>query len=159
MKLKIDENTKWDAVLPFMTEDAMKELQKRVSMLFPFDFYKITIGCFSEMVSEMQVFPNLEDYDKYNLTVFQYIKIKNALDFLDEFANILKKYNAPPSAKETMALSAVPNFTIIENMLCFVQKFFNLHNFHEAENITILDFILAKKSDYAQKIFDKNYYK
>jgi len=156
MKLKIDEKTKWDEIYLLLTEDDFKELQKKVTEIFPFNFYQITIGDLAQMSCYPPKFPNIENYDKENLTVFDYFKIKNANDFIIEFTKDLKIYELSKTVEENNANSNLPDFTLIEVMLCFTQNYFKLQNFGEAEKITLLEYLLARKNDYTQKLYEKN---
>jgi len=156
MELKIDEKTKWDEICLLLTEDDFKELQKKVTDIFPFDFYQITIGDLAQMSYNPPKFPNVESYDQENITVFDYFKIKNANDFVIDFTNDLKNYELSKTIEESNANSNLPDFTLIEVMLCFTQSYFNLQNFGEAEKITLLEYLLARKNDYTQKLYEKN---
>jgi hypothetical protein len=43
-----------------------------------------------------------------------------------------------------------------EGMLVFVRAYFGLKSFGEAENVTIGDYLLAKKDEYNSTIFQRN---
>ena len=154
MKLTITEKTKWNEVSPLLSEEEIKKLQKKITALFHFDFYQLTIGDFSEMIEGKT--PDKLDRLLVNeiVTVFEVIKLKNAIEkFVKDFSTELQSYEIK---SDPIATANLPQFNLIQSMLIFTRSYFGLHNFGDAEKITLLEFSLAKRHTYAQQIFEKN---
>ena len=155
MKLKITEQTKWQDVHLLLTAENLEVIRKKVADVFSFDFYSMTIGDFAEL--QRGILPRFlrEKVEDKNLTVFDYCKINNGIEkFYKDFAALLKNFEVPQSHKERTAAAALPEMNIIEAILCFANRFFSHPDFGTTENLTLYDYILARKSDFMQRKFE-----
>jgi len=157
MKLKITERTKWNEICEIISTEHIKLLQEKIIGEYPFDFYSIKISEFSELLNGNFSIELKKILTNEKVTVFAFIQIKNSVEkFLADFSKILKSYEIKQSNEEKRASANLPESDLIESMLIFMQRFFGLKSFVEAEKMTIADFIIAKKADYTSKLYEKN---
>ena len=81
-------------------------------------------------------------------TVFQVYWLKQFEQFAKDFAEALKKYTLKPTSDEEMASANLIRTTWGENILVFLQQYFGLKSFKEAEKITTGEILIAKRSKY-----------
>ena len=154
--MRIDKKTKWVEFAPFVNEERMVQLRDSITDCAIFDFWKLTIGEFSpllngELPAELQ--KQLENRD---ITVFEVIMIVNSNEkFLLEFQTVIDSYEIELEAEEKEASSFMPDFLPYENMLIFTQKYFGLNDFGSAEKISMLEYMIAKKSSYSDAIYQR----
>lgn len=91
--------------------------------------------------------------DISNPTVLQVYYIKAFEDFVKEFVEQLGKLQIPPTADEKKAASNLLQVNWDEGMLVFVQRFFGLKSFKEAEQITMGEILIAKRAQYNDDLF------
>lgn len=61
------------------------------------------------------------------------------------------------TAESRQAARGLPQFNETEGLLVFVREYFGLHNFTEAEEVTLADVFLAKKDAFIKASFERNY--
>ena len=94
--------------------------------------------------------------DLSNPTVLQIYWCKRFADFLKEFAEMLKSYNLPQTADERKAAEGLLQPSWGESILVFLQSFFGLKSFKEAEQITVGEILIAKRAQYNRDKFQRN---
>lgn len=88
-------------------------------------------------------------------SIRQYIWMLYFKEVCEQVAVILKKLVVPQTAEQEMASKSCLKMGFEESTLIFVRKYFALHNFTEAENITLSDFLIAKKDSFNGAIYQK----
>jgi hypothetical protein len=92
-----------------------------------------------------------------NTTLKTYIKILNTFESgAKSFEAIIERTSIEQSIEERIASTNLLSMTAEETMLSFVKEYFNLNNFEQAQNITIYEYIIAKKIHYNNVMFQKN---
>lgn len=94
--------------------------------------------------------------DLSNPTVLQVYWIKRLEEFTEEFANTLKRLEIKQTADEQRAAQGLLKTDWAEGILIFLQSFFSLKSFKEAEKITMGEIIIAKRSQYNGEVFRRN---
>ena len=94
--------------------------------------------------------------DLTNPTVLQIYWCKRFAEFQEDFAKQLQACTLPPSADETAANNGLLPVNFAEAMLVFMQSFFGLHSFKEAEQITLGELLIAKRAQYNRDKFQRN---
>lgn len=88
-------------------------------------------------------------------TVFQVYWCKRFAKFEVEIANALKQLTIPQTQDEIAASSAMLKLDWGESILIFLQQWFNLHSYKEAEQITMGELLIAKRAQYNQDKFKR----
>ena len=90
-------------------------------------------------------------------TVFSVYWLVGFGDFIEDFTKQIQKLSVKPSADELRASSGLLQTSFFENTLVFLQKYFGLSSFVEAERITIGELLIAKRDSYNTERFKRNY--
>lgn len=107
------------------------------------EFHALTNGDFSRLG------------DMSNPTVLQVYWTKRFAAFVDEFANALKKLQVKPTTDEEQAGADLPPVSWAEGLLVFLQKFFGLQSYKQAEQITLGELLIAKRAQYNEDLFKR----
>lgn len=143
--------SKYADVLRYITEESRNALLERAEQMQPMyemtlaDFFACCNGDFSKVVADMD-----------NPTTGEVLWIECFKQFLEDFSKIAQRFVIPQTAEQKQASANCLPVEWQEGMLVFVRKYFGLKSFADAENITIADWILAKKDEYNAAIFERN---
>ena len=91
--------------------------------------------------------------DMKNPTVLQVYWVKRFKDFVEEFTKALKNLTLQPTADERKASDGLLEVTWGEGVLVFLQQWFGLKSYKEAEKITVGELLIAKRAQYNQDLF------
>ena len=144
--MRITENTKYIEILAiekYFSKKTVEELknaaEKQFGSMYDLEFatfYACANGDFSHL-------GGLDDP-----TALQVYWIKRFGDFSEEFAKTLSTLQVKPSEDEKRASEGLLRVTWGESMLVFIQRYFGLKSFKEAEKITIGELLIAKRAAY-----------
>lgn len=95
--------------------------------------------------------------DLSNPTVLQIYWCKRFADFATDYAKQLQACTLPPTADETAANNGLLPVNFAEAMLVFMQSFFGLRSFKEAEQITTGELLIAKRAQFNRDKFQRNF--
>ena len=95
--------------------------------------------------------------DLSNPTVLQIYWCKRFADFATDYAKQLQACTLPPTADETAANNGLLPVSFGEAMLVFIQSFFGLRSFKEAEQITTGELLIAKRAQFNRDKFQRNF--
>lgn len=141
-------------ILPFVTDESRRELLQKVAEIRnPYtltlaEFFACAQGDFSCVVKDAE-----------HPTTGEVLWCENFVSFVEELSKVLKRLTIPQSAEQKQAAKGCLPVEWQEGMLIFARKYFGLHNFTQAEQITIGDFLIAKKDDFNTTIFERNLHK
>lgn len=141
-------------ILPFVTDESRKELLKKVAEIR--DPYTLTLAefiacCAGDFSCVVQ--------DAEHPTTGEVLWCENFVAFVEELGKVFQRLVVPQTPEQKQAAKGCLSVEWQEGMLIFVRKYFGLHNFTQAEQITIGDFLIAKKDDYNTTIFNRNLHK
>ena len=88
-----------------------------------------------------------------NASVRQYIWMQEFADVVQSVAATLKRLQIPQSDDAKQASQYCLKTSMKEAAIVFVRKYFGLQSFADAWNITISDFIIAKKDEFNSLMF------
>ena len=91
--------------------------------------------------------------DSLNASVRQYVWYKEFKDCVEQVTHLLNKLRVPQSAEAQMASGRCLKMTGQEAAFVFVRKYFGLKSFEQAENVSLADYIIAKKDAYNSAMF------
>lgn len=91
--------------------------------------------------------------DSIDASVRQYVWYKEFKDCVESVTNLLNKLKVPQSTEAQMASGRCLKMTAQEAAFVFVRRYFGLKSFAEAENVTLADYIIAKKDAYNTSMF------
>lgn len=94
--------------------------------------------------------------DMRNPTVLQVYWVKRFNNFVEEFTQALKVLTLSPTADESRAGQGLLKVTWGEGILVFLQQWFGLKSYKEAEKITIGELLIAKRAQYNQDLFRRS---
>lgn len=143
--------SKYVDILPFVTDESRKVLMERAAQIRdPYtltlaEFFACADGDFECVIKDVA---NPSTGEALWLDVFKV--------FMTDLGNILKKLVIPQTPEQKQASANCLPVEWQEGMLVFVRAYFGLKSFTEAENVTIGDYLLAKKDEYNTTIFQRN---
>lgn len=149
--MRIDKNTKYREFEPI--EKYVPDSQKRAITNAAESLY----GCMYDL--EFGEFWNVANGDLSRLgnlenpTVFQRYWLKRFEEFTKEFAETLNKLSVKQTSEEKRAAEGCLKVSWGESVLVFLQKFFSLKSFKEAEKITLGEILIAKRAQYNDDLF------
>lgn len=91
--------------------------------------------------------------DMRNPTVLQVYWVKRFNKFVEEITQALKGLTLTPTDEERKASEGLLKVTWGEGILVFIQQWFGLKSYKEAEKITIGELLIAKRAQYNQDLF------
>lgn len=91
--------------------------------------------------------------DMRNPTVLQVYWVKRFNKFVEEITQALKGLTLTPTDEERKASEGLLKVTWGEGILVFLQQWFGLKSYKEAEKITIGELLIAKRAQYNQDLF------
>lgn len=149
--MRIDKNTKYREFEPI--EKYVPDSQKKAITNAAESLY----GCMYDL--EFSEFWNVANGDLSRLgnlenpTVFQRYWLKRFEEFTKEFAETLNKLSVKQTSEEKRAADGCLKISWGESVLVFLQKFFGLKSFKEAEKITLGEILIAKRAQYNDDLF------
>lgn len=149
--MRITERTKYEVfqgVEKYLSEKQVARLKQAAEQVYG-AMYDLKFGTFWACAGGD--FSHLGDMTKP--TVLQVYWCKRFADFIDEFTKALKTYVVPMTPEEQRASEGLPQITWGESMLVFLQRYFHLHSFREAEDITTGELLIAKRAQYNEELF------
>lgn len=143
--------SKYVDVLPFVTDESRKALMAEAAKIR--DPYTLTLAeffgcCEGDFGCVMKDTENPTTGEALWLDVFRV--------FIADFGKILERLVIPQTPEQKQASANCLPVEWQEGMLVFVRAYFGLKSFGEAENVTIGDYLLAKKDEYNSTIFQRN---
>lgn len=159
---RITEKTKFSdistilAVFPEMLTE-LKEKIKENLPLETFDYFSMTIREFLEL-QESKMPSKIEKMLKNKkLTVFEYVKIINTFESgSEQLTKIIEATTVEQTKDEKNASTGLLNLSPEESILDFLKDYFNLHSYEEAQNLTLYEFVIARKHFFNKVTFEKN---
>ena len=88
-------------------------------------------------------------------TVLQVYWCRRFADFAEQFAETLKQLQIKPTAEEQRASQGLLQVSWSEGLLVFMQQFFGLKGYKQAERITIGELLIAKRAAFNQAKYDR----
>lgn len=107
------------------------------------DFYACANGDFSR-IGEMK-----------DPTVLQVYWCKRFAEFVEDFAKQLKNTVVPMTPEEKTANESLLSVSFGEAILTFLQQWFGLRSYKEAEKITLGELLIAKRAAYNRDMFSR----
>lgn len=151
--MRITENTKYIEILAvekYFSKKTVEELKSAAEKQFG-SMYDLEFATFYNCANGD--FSHLGGLD--NPTALQVYWIKRFGDFSEEFAKTLSTLQVQSSEDEKRASEGLLKVTWGESMLVFMQRYFGLKSFREAEKITIGELLIAKRATYNDELFQR----
>ena len=149
--MRITERTLYATIQPIekylqdsMTSELMRAAESKFGAMYDLEFatfWACAGGDFSHL-GDMQ-----------NPTVLQVYWVKRFNKFVEEFTKAIKGLTLSPTADEKKAADGLLQTTWGEGILVFLQQWFGLKSYKEAEKITIGELLIAKRAQYNQDLF------
>lgn len=134
----------------YLSEESISNLKKAAEIEFV-PMYDLTFAQFIRACEDTSVIIG----NKEEKTVLQAYWEKRFDEFKKEFDEKIKSTNVQPTKEQAMAAKDLPKQTFAEGILVFGLQYFGLHNFREAENLTLGDIIIARKDAYNTTMFQR----
>ena len=155
--MKIDKYTLYRdfaAVEPYIEAPKLEELRRAsvADKLGTEGFYGLTLG---GLLDGMR-----GDFDALTDcggdTVFDRYRIAAFCEWLKEFVAVVNGLTLKPTAKQIAQSSGCKSLTFEESVYYFVRSYFGLPNFDAVRELTVGDYIMAKKDDFNKAVVDRN---
>ena len=143
--------SKYVDILQFVTDESRKALMEQAAKIR--DPYTLTLAEFFAC-ADGDFECVIKDVD--NPTTGEALWLEMFRDFIADFGKILERLVIPQTPEQKQASANCLPVEWQEGMLVFVRAYFGLKSFGEAENVTIGDYLLAKKDEYNTAIFQRN---
>lgn len=88
-------------------------------------------------------------------TVAQFIWVQGFPQFVDTLCNTLKRLEVKQSVEERKASASLMKMSFEEAALIFLQRYFGLPSFLAAREITLGEYVMAKKAEYNRGTFER----
>lgn len=134
----------------FLDDESIANLKRAAEVEFV-PMYEMTFVQFLQACEDTTTIIGKKD----NPTVLQVYWEKRFEEFKKEFEEKIKSTNVPPTKEAALAAKDLPAQTFAEGILVFGRQYFGLHNFREAEQLTLGDIIIARKDAYNTAIFQR----
>ena len=154
--MRITARTQYATIAPFekyftaQTIDALKASAEKVCG----NMYDLSFATF--WACQNGDFSHL-NMDVSNPTALQVYWIKRFGEFAVDFAKQLQAYTLQPTADEQAANNGLLRVDFAEAMLVFLQSWFGLKSYKEAEKITLGELLIAKRAQYNRDKFQRNF--
>ncbi len=149
--MRVDETTKYHEFEPiekYVPDSQKKAITNAAESLYGC-MYDLEFGEFWNVANgDLSRLGSLEDP-----TVFQTYWLKRFEEFTKEFAETLNKLSVKQTADEKRAAEGCLKVSWGESILVFLQNFFGLKSFKEAEKITLGELLIAKRAQYNDDLF------
>lgn len=89
------------------------------------------------------------------VTCYGYYLVKGFGAFVDEFIRVARNLTPPASPSEPSSAGCY-QIQIDEAMLVFCRRYFGLHSFREAEQITLAEWLIARRDEFNRVILERN---
>ena len=155
--MKIDKYTLYRdfaAVEPYIEAPKLEEL-RRAAVADKFGkigFYGLKLG---ELLDGMKCdFDALMDCD--GETVFDRYRVAAFCEWLKEFVALVDSLTLKPTPMQARQTRGCKTLTFEESVYYFVRSYFGLPNFDAVRELTVGDYIMAKKDDFNKAVVDRN---
>jgi hypothetical protein len=157
----ITKKTKLSECSIFLTEEILNVISEKVpdEYLSRYDsILKGSIGDFIRlMTGDQDFFKQYFFNENKDVTVYEYAaKLKHLKQEIDKIINYLNSLSVKQAPEEIQAAKGVAFPKFAESMLVYSQQKFFLRSFKEAEEISLSEFILHKKTDLANQNYERN---
>lgn len=152
--MEIDITKKYDKyidILPFVTDEDRKLLVEisanSIQPVYEMElgtFFACCNGDFTRVIKDIN-----------NPSTAEVLWCEHFAEFLKTFSSIITKLTIPQTSDQKRASESCLPIEWQEGMLVFVRRYFGLKSFGEAEKVILADYILAKKDDYNETMFNR----
>lgn len=153
LRMVVTINTKYSEIAEseqFMTDATKQQLTDAACSVFG-DPWQLSIGDFVQLAGgDLSRLGEMTDP-----TVMQIYWINAFKAFVADFEKALQGLSMPKDAQEIAAEECLRKVSMAEGMVVFVRSYFGLHSFAEAEKVTMLDYLIAKRDAYNQAAYSK----
>lgn len=152
--MKVDAKTRYKDFEPFVAalqDGEDKRLQDAAARHYIGEggFWDLTIRQYIELTEgESDIKADLE-------SVYGVYFVAGLSVFLQEFVDKIEALKIEPTEKEQRAMAGCLQVSLAESMLVFTRRYFGLHNFTDAEGITLGDYYIARRDDYNAQIYQR----
>lgn len=91
--------------------------------------------------------------------LWQILWVERFPKFFEEFVRVVQRLTLEPTPEQKAAATGSLPMEWQEGILIFARSYFGLHSFAAAEELTLGDYILAKKHDYNTALAERNMHK
>lgn len=146
-------------ILPLLTEKRLEYMLDKIQE-FPLEkpILAMTIGEFSDIILDEQAYV-MQLLNPRERAWKAFGRLKSFRRQMEEVSNFMKRYEIKQSQEEKQAAVGVEFPDFIAKILITVTQFFGLHNFQEAENIALADYLVILQDQSSAVKYQRNYSK
>lgn len=139
---------------PHVSDEDKKRLeQKAVEVKYGQNgFYGMTLGAFLDGIHGR--FEPM--WDNGGLSVFDIYRTKAFAEWTLGFTDTLAGLSLKPTAKQQQYQQGCRPVSFEESIYLFCRSYFGLHSFDAVLDLTVADYLLAKKDDYNKQVCERN---
>ena len=151
--MKIDGNSRYEDFLtiePLLSEGSRVALKARAVEIYG-DPWGLTLADFIAITgNDLSRLGDMSDP-----TILQMYWLQCFHEFVEQFQHILESLKMPMDATEEAAAASMKKVSMAEGMLVYARGYFGLHSFSDAEQITITEYVMARRDDYNKAIYNR----
>ena len=155
MKLKIDENTTFVSVSQF-ADTMLKDptfVREVWEYFFGCDFWRMTIDDFCDMAQGDSDKIKVLAFNNGELTAFGWVLLQSFKSQAEDLIKVGERLTI--KGENTGDVTEAEKLTTFEAMAFFVREYFGLRSFAEAAQVSVGDWLLAKKHTYCKAMSEK----
>lgn len=88
------------------------------------------------------------------VTNAQYVWSMGFVEYSKTFAKMMQRYMTPSTPEQTAARAACVRLSLEEGLLVFLRDYYGLQSMTAAENLTVNEFVIAKKDTYNKAVYE-----
>lgn len=138
--------------LQLLTAKSREELSAAAEKVRPMwdlkigELFRLCDGDFSGIIDEKPL-------------LWQILWVERFPKFFEEFVRVVARLTLEPTQEQKAAAAGCLPMEWQEGILIFARSYFGLHSFAAVEELTLGDYILAKKHDYNTALTERNMHK
>ena len=115
-------------------------------------FFTLTIGALLDgMHGEFRPM-----YDANGLTVFDVYRVRAFSVWVRDFIGLVERFTLKPTAKQIGYTNGCVKMSFDESVYVFLREYFGLHRFDDVLDLTVADYLLAKKDTFNRMVVERN---
>lgn len=152
--MRVTSKTKYRKFLPYeglLTTESETALKQQAERVYK-PCHTLTINEFFGVINgDYSVLGDMSDP-----SVLQVYWLKRFAEYVEIFADACKRTKIEPTPEQKQAAQGCLEMSPAEGMLVFARSYFGLHSLREAGDITINEYIMARKDTYNNALVRRN---
>ena len=138
--------------LPYIPDDEQAKLVEAAQKVLG-SYWELKVGQFFECLNGNFECIGIKN-DECEMMA-QLMWVRGFKGFVETMMKVLQRYEVKQTADEKLASASCEKMSFEESTLVFLQRYFGLHSFEEAEELPLSNFVISKKAAYNKATFER----